>query len=202
MDISICAYNKKDYDQVLDVTMTLWHLKMKPYTKKSMSFNKHIIDDTKTIPKTINNGIYVAKINGKVAGVIHIHFQGKITSHDKGLNVCTLIFKYGLFKLLKVRKMSRLFDVDVKKDELHIHGIAVDKAYRKKGIATKLISYVTELAKQKQLKKVTLDVLDTNENAYRLYLALNFKVTGKTIFNKREQKAFKAYEQYHMTLHI
>ena len=202
MDISISAYHKKDYDQVLDVTMSLWHLKMKPYTKKSLSFNKHIIDDTKTIAKTMNEGIYVAKINKNVAGVIHIHFQGKKVSQDKGLNVCTLIFKYGLFKLLKVRKMSQLFDVDVKKDELHIHGIAVDKRYRKKGVATKLIHYVIKLAREKQLKKVTLDVLDININAYRLYLALNFKVTGKTVFNKKEQKAFKAYEQYHMTLHI
>jgi len=202
MDISISAYHKKDYDQVLDVTMSLWHLKMKPYTKKSLSFNKHIIDDTKTIAKTMNEGIYVAKINKNVAGVIHIHFQGKKVSQDKGLNVCTLIFKYGLFKLLKVRKMSQLFDVDVKKDELHIHGIAVDNRYRKKGVATKLIHYVIKLAREKQLKKVTLDVLDININAYRLYLALNFKVTGKTVFNKKEQKAFKAYEQYHMTLHI
>jgi hypothetical protein len=83
MEVVISVYKEQDYLEMLDVTMELWNLKMTPYTKKPIDINTSIIDDTGSIPKKINDGILLAKVNGSIAGVAHLDYKGKKQVNQK-----------------------------------------------------------------------------------------------------------------------
>ena len=61
-------------------------------------------------------------------------------------------------------------------DEINITSIAVKKMYRNLGIATKLLNWLTDYAKSKDLKNISLEVNAKNITAYLLYEKLGFKV--------------------------
>jgi len=171
---------------------------MNPYTKKGIIINTNIIRDTGTIPKQNNEGIIVAEVEGCIAGVVHLDYLGKRVSKGETLCVFKLIQKYGLFRLLKVREMGRFFEHEVKEGELHIHGIVVSNKFRGMGIGSKLFKEIENIAEEKNLKKITLEVLDTNVSAYKLYKRLGFIDISNSIFTKKQQKYFKSYSHLYM----
>ncbi len=198
MELFVRVYNEKDYVEMLEITMELWNLKMKPYTKKGFEINKNIIDDTGTIPKRINEGILVAEIDKHIAGVAHLDFKGKKESKGESLSVLRLILRYGLSRLLKVRDMGMFFEHEVDDDEMHIHGIVVSSKYRSMGIGSKLLDEVEKMAKKLKLKKITLEVLDTNKRAYTLYKKLGFEMVKQVEFNEQQQEYFKSKSHIYM----
>ena len=198
MKVLIRPYEEKDFIKMLNITMELWNLKMNPYTKKGIDVNTNIIKDTGTIPRKINEGIIVAEVDRCIAGVTHLDYLGKKMSEPESLSVLKLIKKYGLFKLLKVRKMGRFFEHEVKEDELHIHGIVVSSKFRSMGIGSKLFTEIENIAKKKKLKKITLEVLDSNVLAYKLYKKLGFIDVSKSIFTKKQQQYFKSNSHIYM----
>jgi ribosomal protein S18 acetylase RimI-like enzyme len=58
---------------------------------------------------------------------------------------------------------------------VNIHDIAVTPAYRNQGVATRMLAHVEQLARQRGACKLTLEVLEGNHSAYRLYEANAFK---------------------------
>lgn len=60
-------------------------------------------------------------------------------------------------------------------DEAHIMSIVVDKAFKKKGIATKLLSEILKNFDNKIIKKMLLEVRNSNLPAIKLYEKLGFK---------------------------
>ncbi len=198
MKVLIRPYEEKDFTKMLNITMELWNLKMTPYTKKGIVINTNIIKDTGTIPSKINEGIIVAEVEGCIAGVVHLDYLGKRVSKAETLCVFKLIQKYGLLRLLKVREMGRFFEHEVKEDELHIHGIVVSSKFRGMGVGSKLFKEIENIAEEKNLKKITLEVLDTNVSAYELYKKLGFIEISKSIFTKKQQKHFKSYSHIYM----
>lgn len=63
-------------------------------------------------------------------------------------------------------------------DEYHISNIAVDKNYRRKGIASALLLYLFEIAMQNSIKGITLEVGKYNNSAIELYTKHGFKAEG------------------------
>ena len=61
-------------------------------------------------------------------------------------------------------------------DEVNIASVAVDKAYRNIGVATKLLKHVENFTKEHCLSVVSLEVSYKNITAYLLYQKLGFKV--------------------------
>ena len=59
-------------------------------------------------------------------------------------------------------------------DEVNISRVAVNKSYQNHGIATKLIEFVFNKAKENEMN-VSLEVCENNIRAYKLYLKLGFK---------------------------
>ena len=59
-------------------------------------------------------------------------------------------------------------------DELNIDNVVVDKDYRNLGIATKLITRVEEIAKEKGISTLSLEVSTKNPNAFLLYEKIGF----------------------------
>ncbi len=64
-------------------------------------------------------------------------------------------------------------------DEAHITTLAVDKKFRKKNIGTMLIARLIEDAKSKAIKKLYLEVRQSNIPAQKIYKKLGFKVLDR-----------------------
>lgn len=67
-----------------------------------------------------------------------------------------------------------------RRDVWLIGNVAVDPAYRRQGMATKLTDAAAELAHDRGARWVVLDVRDDNEKARGLYAGLGFRESGGT----------------------
>ena len=63
--------------------------------------------------------------------------------------------------------------------EWHIEGLAVSELARGRGVGTRLLSWVEELAKASKVERLTLQVIDINPRAKKLYQRIGFGVTGE-----------------------
>jgi len=61
------------------------------------------------------------------------------------------------------------------KPEIEILKIGVRKEYQRKGVGTKLIQKLIEIAKEKNISKIFLEVKTSNLSAYNFYKKLGFK---------------------------
>lgn len=64
-------------------------------------------------------------------------------------------------------------------DEGYIANVAVHPGYRKSGVATALITYAHEIATQKGLSFLSLEVRESNTPAINLYTKMGYKALGK-----------------------
>lgn len=60
-------------------------------------------------------------------------------------------------------------------NELHIGNIAIDASFRRRGIASVLLSKLLGLAREKRIERVTLEVRASNTRAISLYHKFGFK---------------------------
>jgi len=60
-------------------------------------------------------------------------------------------------------------------DEAHIVTFAIHPFYRRRGLGKLLLSYILEETKKKGIKKVTLEVRESNYPAQKLYERVGFK---------------------------
>lgn len=63
-------------------------------------------------------------------------------------------------------------------DELHVNNLAVSAAYRRRGIATRLLTHVLNEGAQLGAHRATLEVRRSNEIARHLYESLGFTTAG------------------------
>jgi ribosomal-protein-alanine N-acetyltransferase len=77
-------------------------------------------------------------------------------------------------------------------DEAHLSNIAVDPAYRRRGIGKFILEKVVESAKKKGAKFLTLEVRISNSKAISLYTKMNFRVVGirKNYYTNPVEDAF------------
>lgn len=64
-------------------------------------------------------------------------------------------------------------------DEGYIANVAVDEAYRRRGVATALLNALLEIARQRRLGFVTLEVRQSNAPAIAFYEKFGFKAVGR-----------------------
>lgn len=58
---------------------------------------------------------------------------------------------------------------------INIHDLVVHENFRGQGLSKKLMNKISEIAKEKQCCKITLEVLTGNKVAYQSYLSYGFK---------------------------
>jgi len=63
-------------------------------------------------------------------------------------------------------------------DLLELHKIVSAENYKKKGIGKKLFLFMVEVARQKKVKEVFLEVRKSNTEAIQFYEAFHFRLTG------------------------
>ncbi len=59
-------------------------------------------------------------------------------------------------------------------DEFHLANIAVDQAYQRQGIGSRLLQEVIKIAKEKDVKRIYLEVRQSNFKAQRFYEKFGF----------------------------
>ena len=59
----------------------------------------------------------------------------------------------------------------------HVSELAVDEAFQRQGIATEILTFIKQDAKERGLGKVELDVWEFNESAKKLYEKAGFHIT-------------------------
>ncbi|MDO4747852.1 MAG: ribosomal protein S18-alanine N-acetyltransferase [Eubacteriales bacterium] len=76
-------------------------------------------------------------------------------------------------------------------DEGSLLLIAVDKSYRRQGVAKALFTKLMDIAKEKSLSFITLEVRASNESAQAFYLSENFEVVAvrKNYYSKPTEDA-------------
>jgi len=63
-------------------------------------------------------------------------------------------------------------------DELHVNNLAVDPPWRRRGVASALLTFVLEAAAAEGATRATLEVRRSNEPALRLYERFGFAYAG------------------------
>jgi len=122
---------------------------------------------------------YVCIIDNEVVGMVACANKETYSiKHDKKV----LIKELGLIKgfvanmiLKKIFTKPRKYAIEIDDRTGSIENVTTDSNYRKKGIATSIMEYIFAL---NMYEKYILEVLDTNENAIKLYKKLGFKEVG------------------------
>jgi len=81
----------------------------------------------------------------------------------------------------------RLSDRTPKGDEIYLDGIAVLAGVRGRGIGTRLLAEVTDIARRHGKSFVRLDVVDTNPRAQALYERVGYRVTKVQSFRWQQR---------------
>ena len=123
--------------------------------------------------KNINN-IKVIKDNGEIVGFLTCYTHD--TKHK---------FHFKNIKLFIVDILDYFVLSDIKKGDLYLAEIAIDKNQRSKGYGSKIINDVIDYARKNNYKRVILDVDFRNAKAKVLYEKIGFKVYNKKEFLKR-----------------
>ncbi|EMJ89194.1 GNAT family N-acetyltransferase [Leptospira meyeri] len=118
---------------------------------------------------------YVAELNGKVVGSILSYTQPSFLALTAGTAIRILsVYKWNALKVMAKGLKTETIIQPPKSGCLYLGHIAVSETERNKGIAKKLIEYMT--TKNKKYKTISLDVSAENKPAISLYQNLGFEI--------------------------
>lgn len=86
---------------------------------------------------------------------------------------------YSFFKAEENEQILGYGSVQIILDEGQVCNIAVDEEYRNKGIGKSILNSIINLCKERDVKKVFLEVSETNVNALGLYKKVGFTIIGQ-----------------------
>jgi ribosomal protein S18 acetylase RimI-like enzyme len=115
----------------------------------------------------------VALVQQQIVGVVGLYYHGqnfwssRLTSFAAEFGWLSGLIRLVMFRLLIVGRGR----------DLVIEAIAVDESRRGQGVGTRLLEAVFDFARQQGFKSVSLEVVDTNPAARRLYERLGFVAT-------------------------
>ena len=95
----------------------------------------------------------------------------------------SMVKLYGIFGGLFRMSSLAMLHHRTAADELYVDGVAVADEMRGRGIGSQLFYRVERIAAQKSVRKISLEVIDTNQRARALYERLGFAAkTQQTIW--------------------
>lgn len=125
------------------------HVEGRPDLFKA-GFGSEIRDFAKVILNGENSDIIVAERNGVICGMVCVDYVNKPeTPYSK----------------------ARSF--------YHVQEIAVDKHFRRQGVAKELLDFMVTDARKRKLEKIELDVWEFNDSAIEFYQAVGFRQTRR-----------------------
>lgn len=106
--------------------------------------------------------------------ILDIERQNEFSWTDGMLRDC-FNADYEIYGIIINQKIIAFVIMHFISDEAEILNIAVDKNFRQQGYGRMLLQYILELSKQKNIKKIFLEVRISNIAAIYLYETLGFK---------------------------
>ena len=125
--------------------------------------------------------VYVAEDdNGKVLGIL-VAFRGDQIKYIEEARVFRDNMNFIDFLKLTFYKpvYDRITASSIESDDLYVGNIVVDNGLRGQGIGSKIIEQSFKLGREKNCKRVLLDVIFENVNAKKFYEKIGFKVCGE-----------------------
>lgn len=148
---------------------------------QTILYDDNSIQIVKDLVETGNNflgheNIYLCYSKNTISGLI-IGYTGK--SYSKVKTLFVLLIKLKLTQILNYLLVgSQLFDAiytpNLNEDDFYISVIVVDEKYRGQGIGAFMLSEAVKIAKEKDCKKIVLDVDKDNLIAQSLYKRFGF----------------------------
>lgn len=140
----------------------------------------------------------IAEKEGITAGLLLAFSGSQLTRLELGCGK-RIFHIYGLigaFKMMWLNK-SLAGNKEAEKDEYLIAHLAVDKSFRRQGIAQALIEKAGQDARSLGLNKLVLEVEIGNDNAIALYRKAGFELVNTVYFNAKSDR-FKSPGFYKM----
>jgi len=147
-------------------------LKIRPITYQEIEELSKLAMKLLSEPNASDNNIIINEENRKY----WIEIVSNILSRDRNSIVVaeldSRIVGYAVFN----RNASEPFKV--KEKWAYISDLYVEKEYRKREIGTKILEYIENLSREKNVKKIRLIVWKNNEIAIKFYEKNGFKIVG------------------------
>ena len=110
---------------------------------------------------------------------------GVLAVQTKNQNFLNFSFKeirthYGFWGAIVKGVALHILQHKTKAKELYVEGAAVVDFARGKGVGTRLFEELMSFAQTQDFKRITLEVIDTNQRALRLYERLGFTVKKRS----------------------
>ncbi len=150
----------------IELFFTALNAKLKPILGNDHHLPREFLADIQP------NSCFIAALDNQTVGILAVKdsAQGFLNPTFK-----TMKRLYGpLGGCIRLLKLA-LLDHSTADDELYIEGIAVDPEQRSKGIGASLMAMAEDRARSLGLKRVTLEVIDTNPRAEALYARIGFR---------------------------
>ncbi len=186
-DIKICLQENGDFlDQIAEIAYDTFEQKM----LHILLLNKTREQGIRILRQSLNLicPTYCALKNGNVVGFVGIEEN----RHNKFLNIGIkhLISEFGILGGTLRRIRLLVFNLPhAKNNELYIYAIGVLPLERGKGTGEKLLMQVETYAKEKNKSSVSLEVVNTNNGAIKLYKRLGFVETKYLNYGTFTRKA-------------
>jgi ribosomal protein S18 acetylase RimI-like enzyme len=116
----------------------------------------------------------IAVQNNRLVGVVGLEYAGQ---HFFKIKMSAFVREYGWLRGALKMILFVPFARHHHEGELTIGAIAVHAARRGQGIGTRLLEVIFDYAREKEFRSVSLEVVDTNPDAARLYERLGFTAT-------------------------
>jgi len=177
-EITIRNYEPQDEASTAYMMAEAFHAKLTKLSKFSLDESSEFIEDMKFLPDKTSPNIYIAEIDGLPAGVLSIKtYEEEI---DRKKEIKKAFKKYGIIKCLKSMIAFSMFDTTGSDDgSCYIDFIAVNSRFRGKGVGTALLNKAKTHACENGFKILSLDVVESNPKAEKLYKREGFKFIKK-----------------------
>jgi ribosomal protein S18 acetylase RimI-like enzyme len=116
---------------------------------------------------------FFAISKGKVIGFLGIHY---LNNEFLKMNFSNINKEFNFLKSFFIWFLFRIDSPNLKKEEIRINYLAVEKSIRGSGIGTKLTKKFLDYAKKQGFKTARLEVVNTNPRAKKLYEKIGFSV--------------------------
>jgi len=149
--------------------------------------------------------IIIEEENGRIRGLLLAYPANDMKKMAVNMLKCIsgVLTISGLFNFIRMlfRFKLNIYLPRIRRDEFYISNLAVFEEYRGRGIAVKLLEKAEEMAMEKGLYKLSLNVEIDNSHAKRVYEKFGFQEVRKAVLPKRYNK-YNLYGSYKMVKEI
>lgn len=139
----------------------------------------------------VKEHFFVCLLDNRVVGIIAYSTSGR---HCQNVDKKLLFKEFGRIKGYFLYSTLAKKPIPIAGNQAYIEDVATDEAARGKGVATRMMEHLMQTL---QFEEYTLEVVDTNTSAIRVYEKLGFKT-----FLRKKQRLFRKMAGFNERLYM